>query len=99
MKTLHDGSKIPMLGLGTYLGDATAVSYALETGYRLLDTAALYKCATTHHSLATMQYWYYAGSCVTFFYSNEDDVGKAIRESGIPREHIYVVTKVFIWDV
>ena len=25
---------------------------------------------------------------------NEDEVGKAIRESGIPRADIYVVTKV-----
>lgn len=30
------------------------------------------------------------------FCSNEDEVGKAIRESGIPREDIYVVTKVYI---
>ncbi len=26
--------------------------------------------------------------------SNEEEVGKAIRESGIPREELYVVTKV-----
>ena len=26
--------------------------------------------------------------------SNEEEVGKAIKESGIPREEVYVVTKV-----
>lgn len=49
MKTLHDGTKIPMLGLGTYLGDNKAVACALETGYRLIDTAAIYKYATMQH--------------------------------------------------
>ncbi len=43
-KTLHDGSKIPVLGLGTYDASHTenAVLWALQAGYRLIDTAALY---------------------------------------------------------
>ncbi|WP_428909417.1 aldo/keto reductase [Niallia sp. Krafla_26] len=32
------------------------------------------------------------------YYDNEDDVGQAIRESGIPREDIFVTTKVWNGD-
>jgi methylglyoxal/glyoxal reductase len=74
----NDGRKIPWLGLGTYQspsGQAThdAVLWALEAGYRHIDTAALYK--------------------------NESDVGTAVRESGIPREQIYITTKVWNSDI
>lgn len=41
-RTLRDGTAIPMLGLGTYMLSVEAVSWALEAGYRLLDTAAMY---------------------------------------------------------
>ncbi len=44
--TLNDGTEIPAIGLGTYPLDGdeavTAVSNALQTGYRLLDTAVNY---------------------------------------------------------
>lgn len=45
---LHNGVKIPYLGLGTYQSDndqevVDAVSYALQTGYRHIDTASLYE--------------------------------------------------------
>src|SRR2546422_8901194 len=45
--TLNDGSKIPVLGLGVWQaasGKETrkAVSSALESGYRLIDTAKMY---------------------------------------------------------
>lgn len=63
---------LPAIGFGTYLmkGDdcVSAVRSALDAGYRLIDTAALYE--------------------------NEVEVGRAIRESGIPREEIIVTTKV-----
>lgn len=42
-KTLRDGSRLPMLGLGTYLSGEQATSWALEAGYRLIDTASLYQ--------------------------------------------------------
>jgi len=45
-----------------------SVLYALEQGYRMIDTAMAY--------------------------GNEDEVGQAISESGIPREEIFVVTKL-----
>lgn len=72
--TLHNGYKIPCVGLGVYRmsqGDDTkrAVLTALREGYRHIDTAA--------------------------YYGNEKDVGDAIRESGIPREDIFVTTKVW----
>lgn len=42
-KTLRDGTTVPTLGLGTYMAGGEPVSWALETGYRLIDTATLYK--------------------------------------------------------
>src|SRR5712692_297147 len=75
--TLNDGSNMPVLGLGVWQAAAgketrKAVAHALETGYRLIDTAKLY--------------------------GNERDVGIAVRESGIPREEIFVTTKLWNSD-
>jgi diketogulonate reductase-like aldo/keto reductase len=72
--TLNDGTKMPVLGLGVWQAAAgketrKAVATALETGYRLIDTAKLY--------------------------GNERDVGLAVKESGIPREEIFVTTKLW----
>lgn len=72
--TLNNGVVMPVFGLGVYLmrpGRETyeAVRAALETGYRLVDTAALYR--------------------------NEEDVGRAVRDSGIRREEIFVTTKLW----
>jgi diketogulonate reductase-like aldo/keto reductase len=71
---LSNGLKMPWLGFGVFkVGDGQevekAVSYALEAGYRSIDTATVY--------------------------GNERGVGKAIRESGIPREDIFLTTKVW----
>ncbi|NNU84116.1 aldo/keto reductase [Geobacillus sp. BMUD] len=75
--TLHNGVKMPWVGLGVYKvkeGEEvrSAVRTALEVGYRHVDTAA--------------------------FYENEEGVGQAIRESGIPREQVFVTTKVWNTD-
>jgi diketogulonate reductase-like aldo/keto reductase len=75
--TLGDGNKMPVLGLGVWQAGAgketrKAVTFALECGYRLIDTAKLY--------------------------GNERDVGIAVRESGIPREDIFVTTKLWNSD-
>ena len=32
------------------------------------------------------------------FYNNEEGVGKGIRESGLPREELFVTTKVWVND-
>jgi diketogulonate reductase-like aldo/keto reductase len=72
MKTLNDGHQLPALGFGTYKlrGDdgIDAIVSALETGYRLLDTALNYE--------------------------NEREVGEAIKRSEIPREEVFVTTKL-----
>jgi diketogulonate reductase-like aldo/keto reductase len=73
-RELSNGTEIPVLGLGVWQvedGAQTerAVSWALEAGYRLIDTAQAYR--------------------------NETSVGKAIRESGIPREEIFLTTKFY----
>ncbi|MBO8163492.1 MAG: aldo/keto reductase [Brevibacillus sp.] len=74
---LHNGVKMPWLGLGVWKakeGDEVkkAVRWALETGYRSIDTAAIY--------------------------GNESGVGEAIRESGIPRDQLFITTKVWNAD-
>ncbi len=69
---LSNGTEMPLLGLGVYDMHAavaeSAVITALETGYRLIDTAAMY--------------------------GNEIEIGNAIRNSAVPREEIFVTTKV-----
>lgn len=64
---------MPSFGLGTYAlrGDQgiQAIMWAIEIGYRLIDTAS--------------------------FYGNEVEVGKAIRRSEIPREEIFITTKIW----
>lgn len=46
-KTLNNGIKMPLLGLGVYdmyeKEAEQAVEWALETGYRLIDTASMYE--------------------------------------------------------
>jgi len=49
--TLNDGIVMPMFGLGTYLlsngaggGAETITSFAIQNGYRLIDTATFYGC-------------------------------------------------------
>lgn len=71
--TLMNGIKVPKLGLGTWQipeGEQTynAVLWALQNGYRHIDTAMAY--------------------------GNEASVGRAIKDSGIPREEIFVTTKL-----
>lgn len=74
-KKLINGLEMPCIGLGVYLANPendetyNAVRYALEVGYRHIDTATLYH--------------------------NEKEVGRAVRESGIPREEIFVTTKMW----
>ncbi len=75
--TLNNGVGIPYLGLGVYQsppGNPTqdAVRYALDVGYRHVDTARIY--------------------------GNERDVGLAVRTSGVPREDVFVTTKVWNTD-
>lgn len=71
--TLNNNISMPQIGLGVYLmpSDQTAenVSHALESGYRLIDTAAAY--------------------------GNEEGVGQGIKQSGLPREEIFVTTKLW----
>src|SRR6476661_8693629 len=75
--TLNDENTIPVIGLGVgELSDSEteqAVSTALETGYRLIDTAAAY--------------------------GNEEAVGRAIAASGVPRDELFVTTKLATPDL
>lgn len=74
---LNDGSIIPQIGLGVWKlrnGEEVrrVVGVALQSGYRLLDTAAVY--------------------------GNEAGVGEAIRQSGTPRNEVFVTTKLWNSD-
>lgn len=70
--TLHNGVQMPLAGFGTFtLGGETcknAVAAAIESGYRMIDTAEAY--------------------------GNEKEVGAGIRQSGIDRRELFLVTKV-----
>jgi 2,5-diketo-D-gluconate reductase A len=71
---LRDGNEIPLLGLGVWQvrsGEEAenAVRWALEVGYRHIDTAQAY--------------------------GNEESVGKALRDSGVPREEVFIATKFY----
>ncbi len=71
---LCDGVQMPWVGLGVYLVQEgseveNSVRWALEAGYRLVDTAAFYKNET-----------------------------QAVRDSGIPREQVFVTTKLWNAD-
>jgi len=74
---LNNGVEMPILGFGVFQVTDPAecersVSLALETGYRLIDTAASYL--------------------------NEKSVGKALKNSGVPREELFITTKLWIQD-
>ena len=73
-RVLADGTEIPLLGLGVWQVPEgreceDAVGWALEVGYRHIDTAQAY--------------------------GNERSVGRALRDSGVPREEVFITTKFF----
>lgn len=74
--TLNNGISMPQLGFGVWKVDNNqaeeAVTYALNTGYRSIDTAMIYQ--------------------------NEGGVGKAIAASAVPREELFITTKVWNAD-
>ena len=72
---LNNGVEMPILGFGVFqvkdLNECErSVVDAIETGYRLIDTAQSYE--------------------------NEEAVGKAIKQSGIAREELFITTKLWI---
>jgi 2,5-diketo-D-gluconate reductase A len=74
---LNNGIEMPILGFGVFqvpdLDECEkAVLDAIETGYRLIDTAASYL--------------------------NETAVGNAIKKSGVPREDMFITTKLWVQD-
>jgi diketogulonate reductase-like aldo/keto reductase len=76
--TLNNGVEMPRFGLGVYLSEAgseteNAVRWALESGYKQIDTAALYR--------------------------NEAEVGKIVSSGVVPREDVFVTSKVWVDDL
>jgi methylglyoxal/glyoxal reductase len=74
---LNNGVEIPWVGLGVFQSEPgkttqQAVEWALEIGYRHVDTAALY--------------------------GNEESVGRGLEASGLPRDEVFVTTKVWNTD-
>lgn len=75
---LNNGLEMPILGFGVFqIPDEKeceqAVLDAIETGYRLIDTAASYQ--------------------------NEKAVGNSIKKSGVPREELFITTKLWAQDM
>jgi diketogulonate reductase-like aldo/keto reductase len=73
-RMLADGNEIPLLALGVWqVPDGpeceNAVRWALELGYRHVDTAQAY--------------------------GNEASVGRALRDSGVPRDEVFITTKFY----
>jgi diketogulonate reductase-like aldo/keto reductase/gamma-glutamylcyclotransferase (GGCT)/AIG2-like uncharacterized protein YtfP len=73
-RKLADGNEMPLLGLGVWQVEPgeeaeSSVRWALELGYRHIDTAQAY--------------------------GNEKSVGRALRDSGVPREEIFLTTKFY----
>jgi 2,5-diketo-D-gluconate reductase A len=71
-RVLADGNEMPMIGLGVWQVPngaqcVNAVRWALELGYRHIDTAQAY--------------------------GNEESVGRGLRESGVPRDEVFITTK------
>src|SRR5450755_2885692 len=74
IRVLADGNEMPLLGLGVWQVPngpecVNAVRWALELGYRHIDTAQAY--------------------------GNEASVGRALRESGVSREQVFITTKFY----
>lgn len=74
---LNNGVEMPLEGFGVFqvpdpVQCKQAVLDAIESGYRLIDTAAAYM--------------------------NEEAVGAAILESGVPREELFITTKLWVQD-
>jgi diketogulonate reductase-like aldo/keto reductase len=70
---LNNGALMPWFGLGVFRAKEgkeveNAVQWALDAGYRSIDTAS--------------------------GYGNEAGVGRAIRNSGLPRDEVFITTKV-----
>jgi 2,5-diketo-D-gluconate reductase A len=74
--TLNNGLAMPQFGLGVWRIPeeevAANVRAATECGYRLIDTAAIYR--------------------------NEAGVGEGIRRSGVPRDELFVTSKLWNAD-
>lgn len=76
-KRLNNGIEIPEIGFGVFrMGNdqecEETVIKAIQSGYRLIDTAAAYE--------------------------NEEAVGKAIQKCGVPREELFITTKLWVTD-
>ena len=74
-RPLQDGNAIRILGLGVWQVAngrecIDAVRWALELGYRHIDTAQAY--------------------------GNEESVGEAVRQSGVPREEVFILSHSFL---
>ena len=71
---LNNGVEMPRLGLGVFKVEdgqvlIDAIKYAVDAGYKLVDTAAIYQ--------------------------NEKGVGTAIKQCSVPREELFITSKVW----
>lgn len=75
--TLNNGIKMPKIGFGVFRMTnenecEEAVMNAIQSGYRLIDTAAAY--------------------------GNEEAVGRALKQSNVKRDELFITTKLWITE-
>lgn len=90
---LNTGAEIPAIGFGTWQdadSQEAAVLEALKAGYKHIDTARMYVAPLERPGRAL-------ASLTTAFrsYGTEPAVGSGIKKSGIPREQIFLTTKLW----
>ncbi|KAG2142349.1 NADP-dependent oxidoreductase domain-containing protein [Suillus clintonianus] len=90
---LNNGQTIPAVGFGTWQPKPNAsegvraVEHALKAGYRHIDCAwyeALVDCEMILTSASHGR-----------LYGNEKEVGEGLRASGVPREEVFLTSKVW----
>ena len=84
--TLNNGVQVPQLGLGTQI--QSLESDASESGRTLLNQ-------TSHDAVVAALQAGYRHLDTAHGYYNERGVGQAIKDSGVPREEIWVTSKLW----
>lgn len=97
---LYNQVELPILGLGTFKARGTALksiaSCALSCGIRHIDTASVYK--VRHDSRAqrcrNFPWSQLVPKRVPLPMQNESEIADALESSGVPREDIFITSKI-----
>ncbi|RDW81181.1 aldo/keto reductase [Aspergillus mulundensis] len=97
--TLNTGAQIPAIGCGTFQDKEQqegAVLEALKAGVRLIDTARVYAPRSRYlSSFSTDQGKKAEVANPDYSYDTESFIGTAIQKSSVPRDEIFLTTKLW----